>query len=145
MGGAVVKDGLGTEMQRDDLIDWGLKHKHSEPWVEWGEGWSQRPSLCHAQLGYTELGECNSVMQRGQMVSRGDLMSKPEVAGMLLEVSDRCMCMCREGYNDRKKYLLLGQEDGSSGKGAVAKPDYPSLILSVYMVGGENQLPQAVL
>lgn len=111
-----------------------------------GEGWTQRPSLCHALLGHTDLGECNSVMQRGQMVSRGGLMRKPEVAGMLLEVSDRCMRMCREGYNnDRKKYLLLGQRDGSSGKGAVAKPDSPSSILSVYIVGGENRLPQAVL
>lgn len=143
MGGAVGKDGPGTKMRWDDLIGWGLKHKN---WGEWGEGWTQRPSLCHAQLGHTDLGECNSVMQRGQMVSRGGLMHKPEVAGMLLEVSDRCMCMCREGYNnDRKNYLLLGQQDGSSGKGAVGKPDYPSSILSVYMVGGENQLPQAVL
>ena len=80
------------------------------------------------------------------MVSRGGLMCKPKVAGMLSEVSDRCMCMCREGYNNnRKKYLLLGQRDGSSGKGAVAKPDYPNSILSVYIVGGENRLPQAVL
>lgn len=33
------------------------------------------------------------VMQRGQMASRGGFMSKPEVVGMLLKVSDRCMCV----------------------------------------------------
>lgn len=51
------------------------------------------PRLCCAQLGDTDLGGYTPAMQRGQMVSRGGLVSNREVPGNVVSMTGVRACV----------------------------------------------------
>lgn len=92
MCGSEEMGGLGTEVQMNDSMHWGARTREFEVGSERRE-LTPMPTPCCAQLRDDAPGGYIPAIQRGQMASRGGLVSKQEVPGSVPNSAhDRRMC-----------------------------------------------------